>query len=99
MPCAAFSGEKQDEMMRDDQKRCAQGDDDFGLEAGLIPRRSKQPLVPQNHGDLRVQTLPYEGPTPAYEGPGASGLFFQPIDCGLRSLRTAWVAQVARESC
>ena len=38
-----------------------------------IPRRSKQPLVPQNHRDLRVQTPPYEGPTPAYEGPGASG--------------------------
>ena len=30
-------------------------------------------LVPQNHRDLRVQTPPYEGPTPAYEGSGASG--------------------------
>ena len=41
---------------------------------GVLPRRSKQPLVPQNHRDLRVQTPPYQGPTPAYEGPGASGL-------------------------
>ena len=44
----------------------------FGIVLGL-PRRSKQPLVPQNHRDLRVQTPPYEGATPAYEGPGASG--------------------------
>ena len=24
-----------------------------------LPRRSKQPLIPQNHRDLRVQTPPY----------------------------------------
>ena len=40
----------------------------------LLPsRRPKQPLVPQNHRDWRVQTPPYEGATSACEGPGASG--------------------------
>ena len=31
------------------------------------PRRSKQPLVPQNHRDLRVRAPPYEG-TSVWEG-------------------------------